>query len=139
MLRYCIDPWKVYRKWGELNNQHYLNANYNNTIKRLAPYNCEIIRRSSEGAVVGFEPNTLDFIYIDGNHNYDYVLRDLGGWAKIIKTGGIVSGHDYRWRPHQGRARDDVERAIIKHFELSGPKTLFLLSAQGSSSWFYVK
>ena len=43
-------------------------------------------------------PEPLDFIYIDGNHQYDAVLFDILEARKIVKNGGVVGGHDYRLR-----------------------------------------
>lgn len=37
----------------------------------------------------------LDFIYIDGMHEYEYVLEDIKLSKSIIKSGGIMAGHDY--------------------------------------------
>src|ERR1035437_6012055 len=65
---FCVDPWKTYKDNTDYFDQHMLNVNYKNTIKRLAPYNCEIIKKSSMGVIKEFEDNTLDFVYIDANH-----------------------------------------------------------------------
>ena len=41
-------------------------------------------------------PNeSLDFVYIDGNHHFKYVAEDICGWSKKVRKGGIISGHDY--------------------------------------------
>lgn len=38
----------------------------------------------------------LDFIYIDGDHNYEPVKLDINLSLKKIKHGGIIAGHDYK-------------------------------------------
>src|SRR6266496_4362330 len=43
-----------------------------------------------------FNDNSLDFVFIDGNHSYDYVLEDITEWTKKVKPGGIIAGHDYK-------------------------------------------
>jgi hypothetical protein len=51
-------------------------------------------------AVRDFSYGELDFVYIDGHHGFDYVMQDLIEWSKVVRPGGIVSGHDYyrfRW------------------------------------------
>ena len=133
----CIDPWKVYSKYHDITDQDKLNGNYEHTVRVLKPYNCEIIRKSSEGAIKDFKENSLDYVYIDGNHEFEYVLWDIQHWSKIIKPGGIVSGHDYTWMAHR-KPRYDVQRALKIYFEGQNP-TLFLLTAQMSSSWFFVR
>lgn len=135
---FCIDPWKVYNQYADMKDQHYLNVNHLNTGKRLAPYNCEIIRKSSMGAIGDFKPESLDFVYIDGNHSYKYVLEDCNGWSKIVRPGGIVSGHDYTTRRHPNVGLD-VKMAIDQHIEENHIDPFFVYREKGSSTWFYVK
>lgn len=133
---YSVDPWKGYRKYEDMKNQHYLNVNYNITRKRLAPYKtCEIIRKSSEGALKDFAPRTLDFVYIDGNHAYEYVWEDLNGWSKVIRLGGIAAGHDYRGRKNKFVG---LEEAVNRYTQEHNLK-LFTTPKNGDSSWFFVK
>jgi len=40
-------------------------------------------------------PNDLDFVYIDGDHNYEAVKKDLEMYYPKVKKGGLFSGHDY--------------------------------------------
>ena len=37
----------------------------------------------------------LDFVYIDGNHNYEFVKEDIKISLSKLKPGGIISGHDH--------------------------------------------
>src|SRR3989344_4663644 len=74
---------------------------YQKALKTLAPYNCEIIRKTSLEAVQDFPYESIDFVYIDGSHHFDYVMADIIEWSKRVRKGGIVSGHDYgslRWK-----------------------------------------
>ena len=130
---FCIDPWKVYKDYEDMQDSHYMNINYTHTKKRLAPYNCEIIKKSSMGAIKDFAPESLDFVYIDANHTYKYVLEDIKKWSKIVKPGGIVSGHDYIWRSH-GHKKYDVKNAVDLYVKENN-LTLFLLNP---SSWFFI-
>lgn len=40
-----------------------------------------------------------DFVYIDGNHNFDYVFTDFFFADKLLSPGGIVGFNDCGWRP----------------------------------------
>jgi hypothetical protein len=44
-----------------------------------------------------FEKNTeyFDFIYIDGNHQFEHVLKDANNAIKFLKGDGIISFDDY--------------------------------------------
>lgn len=50
------------------------------------------IYKSSMEAEVDEE---LDFVYIDGDHMYHEVMKDMEKWTAKVKSGGLVSGHDY--------------------------------------------
>jgi len=65
------------------------------SLERFSFYNFSLITQSSEEAVDLIEDNSLDFVYIDGNHTFDFVIMDIIIWSKKVKKGGIISGHDY--------------------------------------------
>jgi predicted O-methyltransferase YrrM len=50
---------------------------------------------TSEQAAHAMPDNTLDFCYIDADHSYDGVKKDLNIWLPKVKSGGIICGHDY--------------------------------------------
>lgn len=54
-----------------------------------------MIRATSIDAAKIFADNTLDFVYIDANHAYDFVREDIQAWLPKIKSGGYLCGHDY--------------------------------------------
>jgi len=92
---YCVDYWTPYRgnRWGGSRdrNEHHFKA----ATERLAKYNTHIIKEMSMDAVKRFRNETLDFVYIDSNHAFDYVMQDLIEWTKKVRPGGIVCGDDY--------------------------------------------
>ena len=61
----------------------------------LAGYNCTEHIEYSMDAVRKFKDKSLDFVYIDSNHKFDYIMQDLIEWTKKVRIGGIISGHDY--------------------------------------------
>jgi hypothetical protein len=92
-----IDPWVVYRGAGpnrqKQERQDYL---YARAKKYLAPYpNCKIIRKPSIEAAKDIPKKSLDFVYIDGDHEFGPVAMDLAIWIQKVRQGGIIAGHDY--------------------------------------------
>ncbi len=55
---------------------------------------CELVRLESGDAARSL-PDELDFVYLDANHSFEGVFRDLGLWAEKVRDGGIIGGHDY--------------------------------------------
>jgi SAM-dependent methyltransferase len=68
-----------------------------------------IHRAYSHEALAGFADGYFDWIYIDGNHYYDYVRRDLEVSLRKVRPGGIIAGDDYDWGEDEGLP---VERAV---------------------------
>jgi SAM-dependent methyltransferase len=52
-------------------------------------------RQYSYKAAAGMADGSLDFVYLDGNHHYEFVLRDLRDFAAKLKPGGLLFGHDF--------------------------------------------
>jgi len=83
-----VDPWR-WKLRGE--------SRYSSSVRRLAPYGerSTIVRADSFDAVRDVADGSLDFVYIDGDHTFDYVMTDLIWWARKVRFGGVVAGHDY--------------------------------------------
>jgi len=101
----CVDPWQVYGGYPDYRRQRTLDRAYDVTLGRLKPFGdrVRIIRRTSLEAAPRFKDGMLDFVYIDANHTLLHALEDIHYWSPKVRSGGIVSGHDYvkraRW-PH---------------------------------------
>ena len=54
-----------------------------------------LLRKKGVDAATQFEDESIDFVYIDGDHSYDFVKNDIAAWYPKVKQGGILSGHDY--------------------------------------------
>jgi len=48
---------------------------------------------SLEGAKE-FKDASLDFVYLDGDHQTDAVVADIDAWKPKVRKGGILAGHD---------------------------------------------
>lgn len=95
---YGIDPWMVYEDYGESDYTPMAEKRYQKSVARLSPYpNAHIMRMTSMQALEKFEDDSLDFVYIDGNHQFKYIAEDLFEWWKKVKKGGVIAGHDYAY------------------------------------------
>ena len=73
-------------------------------------------------------PDNLDFVYIDGDHSYNAVKRDLFYWYPKVREGGILAGHDFNAR------HKEVCQAVT---ELVDEKGIFL--HREDPDWWLVK
>ncbi|MEM0949906.1 MAG: class I SAM-dependent methyltransferase [Pseudomonadota bacterium] len=69
----------------------------------------EIIRDWSTLALNRFEPGSIDFAYVDGDHSYDGVCADLEALFPKMRVSGVMAFDDYHRRGWWG---DGVVRAI---------------------------
>jgi hypothetical protein len=89
---YAIDPWVDYpelpmdkiEKSEDLFDM--MLSKHNNIVK---------IKDFSQNVYQNFKDESLDAVYIDGKHDYESVKRDILNWYPKVKTGGVISGHDF--------------------------------------------
>lgn len=141
---YAIDPWLLYPDFARNTrcDQERMERYYERTVKRLAPYDCTIIRKTSMEAVRHFEDGSLDFVYIDSNHGLKYIIEDIWEWSKKVKRGGVVSGHDYWNGSHKFYC--DVETAVEAYTKAAHIEKWYILGKQDEGkrdklrSWFWI-
>lgn len=54
-----------------------------------------VLREPSPQAAARFQDASLDFVFIDGNHLYESVCADIDAWWPKLRSGGLLTGHDY--------------------------------------------
>ena len=52
-----------------------------------------VLEGTSDDAVKCFADGAIDFLFIDGDHRYEQVKKDIANW--LPKVRGIMAGHDY--------------------------------------------
>lgn len=67
------------------------------SFETMYPDRHKLIRKSSIEAAEELQIE-LDFIFIDANHTYEYVIQDLRNWVPKIKSGGLIMGHDWWYK-----------------------------------------
>lgn len=70
---------------------------YETYLKNIEPVKEYIhtIREDSKEAHRHFADGSLDFLFIDGDHTYKGMRKDLELWYPKVKSGGYIGGHDY--------------------------------------------
>lgn len=131
MKIYGIDPWIPYRGYRDYSRPKTFTRLHQEATTRLANYpKYKFIREFSQDALKRFADNSLDFVYIDANHQDPFISQDIEGWSKKIRPGGIVSGHDYA---------SDVKIAVNKYVLKHKIVPWFLLVSDEPYSWLWIK
>jgi len=75
---YCIDPWQDYNDYPEYKNeQHTIYKSFIDNVERSGVKDkIKINRGYSNIEIPKFEDDFFNIIYIDGNHEPEYVLED---------------------------------------------------------------
>jgi hypothetical protein len=91
---FLIDPYVSYefdgRTWDA-------SADYSIAHTKLADHPQIVwLRKTSESAIKEFPiREAVDFVYIDGNHSYESVKKDIELYYPLVKNNGLIGGHDY--------------------------------------------
>lgn len=133
---YCIDAWGLLDNRKTMERFHL--KCYERAKNKLAPHNTTLIRESSIKAVERFDDGSLDFVYIDANHSYACAKEDVSIWMPIVRSGGIVAGHDYHL-PEVSRAVDEyIENNNLK-LMLTDCDSVNLRTGEKERSWYFIK
>lgn len=139
---YCVDAWSTYAGLNDYTDQNQLDEYLAHAMKRFEPYKgIEIVYSLSMEAVKNFADASLDFVYIDANHEFPYVAEDLFYWSKKVRSGGIVSGHDYlKVKRKDGMVQ--VKEVVHAYTEAFNIKPWFVVdkcTLKNAGSFFWVK
>jgi predicted O-methyltransferase YrrM len=91
---YGIDPYSDYIDWDE--NPVNSAKNKASVLEKTKNFkNFTLIEKTSDDAADMFPDESVDFVFIDGLHTYEQVLRDAKNYWPKLGKGGIMIGHDY--------------------------------------------
>lgn len=94
---FAVDPWNgdYFQENGanmEVVNTYALPA-FKNNLRDLIEKGIVVPRR---GFSYNFKPPyPVDMVFIDGDHRYETVIKDIKHALTISKPGALISGHDY--------------------------------------------
>ena len=83
-----------------------------------------IIQGDSADSADRIADASLDFVFIDADHSYEGVKRDISAWLPKVKKGGYICGHDYPRYPGVVRA---VNEAFGDSVELDADHCWFVM------------
>lgn len=124
-ILYCIDPYTPYPMRGDDRTPHMLTATLN-----LQPFSERyiLLLESSPQVAPRFKSLGVEFVYIDGKHDYESVKADIEGWWPILAKGGVLAGHDFN--------NPDVEKAVMELAVREEVNIWFTTDYNKNPSWF---
>ena len=128
-MLYLVDPYIKYSKYHDFKSTEFDGGIFSEAKRMTSKYesNIKFIKKFSGDASNNI-PDNLDFVYVDGNHDYDFVKRDIELYYPKVMSGGIFGGHNF------GVVFNDVCKAVLEFTEKNN------LRIYGSSNdWWVIK
>lgn len=137
MLKYqgvvhLVDPWVgeyeglgPHEPWEQI---------YEACLRNMAGFVDKIYikRGMSVDIAEGIADHSLDFAYIDADHVYESVRKDIQAWYPKIRPGGILSGHDYL---NRGRYPVSGGLGVNRAVDEFVMKNNLILNLTGEDKW----
>lgn len=118
-ILHLIDPWEYDPRFnntgfGRKKNAERMPQMHEMVAEKFAGDDRVHLHRAMSGdALTAMEDASLDWIYIDGNHNEPFVGNDLALATKKVRPGGVIAGDDYHWSDGEGTpVKDAVKRCV---------------------------
>jgi hypothetical protein len=113
-----IDPWAQLPDWNKpfnVGNKEFLEV-YDEAIRKtaFASDKLQILKGRTKDMISEIEDESLDFVYIDGDHTLRGITLDLILILPKLKTGGLLAGDDFTLSPWQHSA--DFEPTLVCPF-----------------------
>lgn len=98
-LLYLVDIFEGTCCSGDKDGKNIINYNMNRSYEdiknKYKEQNVVIIKNTTENFLLSLNDESLDAVYIDADHSYEGVKKDLELSRKKVKKGGFIMGHDY--------------------------------------------
>lgn len=132
-----MDPWGLLAaqdegEWTHSKNKNraFMNRMYDDVVAEFGTNEAVKIQKGfSADLMAEFPDGYFDWVYIDGNHLYEFVKQDVEICARKVRKGGIVAGDDYLWKR---KGRQHVKEAVRDAMQVLGldPKQSLSLMGQ---------
>lgn len=143
LFLWLVDSYKFPTTAGELLNLNmtkFTQQDYDDSLMeadaRTKPFGgrCRLLHCASLIAAAQLPNSLLDFVFLDGSHDYQSVVEDITAWEPKVRVGGLVIGHDYNGK---GDAKGwfGVKRAVDEHIQRVGKG----LRVYRAHVWWYQK
>lgn len=103
-----IDPWETTSMMNgmpipvdkvKIIHRHmtHVRKNLERILDKLGYNHVTLICGFSQQVSTTFADNSIDLVYIDGDHSTEAVYNDMATWYPKLKTNGLLFGDDFGW------------------------------------------
>ena len=148
----CVDPWSIpegyeaqakilEEVWGsKTRGEDYQSAVEKLKIHGLGTPEGRVVlfQGLSLDAVIEFEDESVDFVYVDGDHRYLEVHTDLRNWWYRLRKGGVLAGHDFICPGEvDGGWGRGIQAAVFEFANDVVGTDVYLINEEGGLPWSY--
>lgn len=130
----CVDAWEPFFDMEDHKDEAYAHAMEQALVTdvayevflhniRTAPdsVECQHFRGKSERLLPQLRDAQYDVVFIDADHTYNFVSRDIDLTMRLVREGGIICGDDLNLQLHEC---DEANAQEVKHKDfVKDPKT----------------
>jgi predicted O-methyltransferase YrrM len=130
----CVDVWQFEEKFynlmpnkaGKILNADWpeVKITFMKNVFYKFPGRVRALQMTSVEAAAETRNESLDFVFIDANHAYDYIKQDINVWLPKVKPGGLICGDDYIDKPNYGVIQAVKER-FGKNFKVARKQNMW--------------
>jgi Methyltransferase domain len=132
---HLIDPWMYMPEFantgfGRKKNEHLMDVKHQEVQAKFKDdARVKIHRMTSKEALEAMPDASLDWVYLDGNHNTPFIDNDLEVCLRKVKPNGLITGDDFHW---QSEASGAPVKGAVEHVlaDLGDKATLKLMANQ---------
>ena len=119
-----IDPWDMLSKQSKEERTHkkhadtdFMSEMFKNVSDRYGHLkNVTISKGFSSDILSTYPDDYFDWVYVDGNHQYEFVKKDLELAFQKVRAGGIIAGDDFFWKRNEKlHVKEAVLDTMKKH------------------------
>ena len=131
---FCIDLWDTYVEMNPSAKETGFFAYKSGQLRQLFDHYTKTaaatgivpICEDSAQAWRRFPDESIDLLFVDGDHSFEGCLNDLRNWYPKMKPQGIIVGHDYDWDTVRAAAQQFAREKGLRLLP-SSTQTMFLL------------
>ena len=122
LILHGVEPYSAYTDWNNVRYSEEVKEKEYQDLLKLIDHNAARYthhRKTSDDAVSDFEDDSFDFIFIDGIHTYEQVIKDCHNYYPKLREGGLFCGHDMTAIAGVGKAVREFTASIGKQISLA--------------------